>query len=87
MLHDQVHGRPSRAVEGASTSGDLVAELTATDEGTSRIDVTGSLLGDVVAQVGGSAIELFRPNRVTVDTVPEELDVSLPGSCDHPIPA
>jgi hypothetical protein len=69
-------------VDGEPTSGDLVAELTATDEGTSRIDVTGSLLGDVVAQVGGSAVKLFRPSRVTVYTVPEGTYVVLDALID-----
>ena len=69
-------------VDGEATSGDLVAELTATDEGTSRIDLTGSLLGDVVAQVGGSAIKLFRPSRVTVYTVPEGTYVVLDALVD-----
>ena len=54
------------AVSGKPTQGDLTAQLTSTAAGASRIDVTGSLLGDVVAQVGGSAVKLFRPKKVSV---------------------
>ena len=37
----------------------------------SQIDITGSLLGDVVAQVGGKAVSLFRPKHVSIYTVPD----------------
>jgi hypothetical protein len=70
------------SIDGEATSGDLVAELTTTAEGTSRIDVTGSLLGDVVAQVGGSAVRLFRPGRVTVYSVADGTYVVLDGLVD-----
>ena len=33
--------------------------------------MTGSLLGDVVARVGGSAVKLFRPKKVSIYSVPE----------------
>ncbi len=64
-------------VDGEATQGDLTAELTSTAEGASRIDVTGSLLGDVVARVGGSAVKLFRPKKVSVYAVPEGTYVVL----------
>jgi hypothetical protein len=71
----------SIAVDGTvndkPTQGDLSAQLTSTAEGASRIDVTGSLLGDVVAQVGGSAVKLFRPKMVSVYAVPEGTYVVL----------
>jgi hypothetical protein len=69
-------------VDGRPTTGDLHAELVTTDEGTSRIDVTGSLLGDVVAQVGGSAVKLFRPKTVSVLTVPDGTYVNLDALVD-----
>jgi hypothetical protein len=58
-------------VNGKPTQGDLTATLTTNDEGRSKVEVTGSLLGDVVAQVGGSALKLFRPNRLSLYAVPE----------------
>jgi hypothetical protein len=70
------------AVNGEPTQGDLTAQLTSTAEGASRIDVTGSLLGDVVAQVGGSAVKLFRPKMVSVYAVPEGTHVVLDALID-----
>ncbi|MET0773701.1 MAG: hypothetical protein ABWZ82_11490 [Candidatus Limnocylindrales bacterium] len=58
-------------VDGKPTQGDLTAALTTNDEGRSKVEVTGSLLGDVVAQVGGSALNLFRPDRLSLYAVPE----------------
>jgi hypothetical protein len=58
-------------VDGEPTQGDLTVELTTNDQAMSRFDITGSLLGDVVAQVGGKAVSLFRPKSVSVYTVPE----------------
>jgi hypothetical protein len=69
------------SVDGESTQGDLRAEVTS-HAGASRIDVTGSLLGDVVAQVGGSAVKLFRPSRVSVYAVPEGAHVVLDALVD-----
>ncbi len=69
-------------VNGKPTQGDLTAQLTTTDQGTSQIDVTGSLLGDVVAQVGGSAVKLFRPKKVSVYSVPEGTYVVLDALID-----
>ena len=67
---------------GKPTQGDLTAQLTSTDQGTSRIDVTGSLLGDVVAQVGGSAVKLFRPKQVSVYAVPDGTYIVVDGLFD-----
>jgi hypothetical protein len=58
-------------VDGEPTQGDLTVELTSNDQNMSQIDMTGSLLGDVVAQVGGKAVSLFRPKSVSIYTVPE----------------
>jgi hypothetical protein len=69
-------------VDGEPTQGDLTAQLISTSLGSSRIDVTGSLLGDVVARVGGSAVKLFRPKRVSVYAVPEGTYVVLDALID-----
>ena len=57
-------------VDGKPTTGDLTARLSTNDQAMSQIDVTGSLLGEVVAQVGGGAVKLFRPDQVSVYGVP-----------------
>ena len=57
-------------VDGKPTTGDLTARLSTNDQAMSQIGVTGSLLGDIVAQVGGGAVKLFRPDQVSVYGVP-----------------
>jgi hypothetical protein len=69
-------------VDGKATTGDLTAKLTTNDQAMSQIDVTGSLLGDVVAKVGGGAVKLFRPNRVSVYGVPAGAYVVVSGFFD-----
>jgi hypothetical protein len=51
--------------------GDLSALLTMNDQGESKISLSGSLLGDVAAQVGGSIVGLFTPSKVDIYKVPE----------------
>ena len=51
--------------------GDLTALLTMNDQGDSKISLSGSLLGDVAAQVGGSIVGLFTPSNVDIYKVPE----------------
>ena len=41
-------------INGKRAKGDLNALLTTNDQGKSKVTVSGSLLGDVAAQVGGS---------------------------------
>jgi len=55
---------------GEPTTGELTADLVNGPDGT-RIVASGSLLGDIVAQIGGSAVSLFRPKRVSVYQVPD----------------
>ena len=56
---------------GKPAQGELVAELTTNDQKKSQIVVTGSLLGDIIAQVGGAAVSLFQPSQLTVYKVAE----------------
>lgn len=51
--------------------GDLTATVSTNNKGSSKIVVTGPLLGDIVAQVGGSAMSLFTPSAVQIYKVPE----------------
>ena len=58
-------------IDGERARGDLTALLTTNDQGESKISVTGSLLGDIAAQVGGSFVGLFTPSQVDIYKVPE----------------
>jgi hypothetical protein len=58
-------------IDGERAQGDLNAELTTNDQGKSRISITGELLGDIAAQVGGSLVGLFTPSSVDIYKVPE----------------
>lgn len=57
-------------IDNKRTQGDLTAELTAGSQG-SKITVTGPLLGDITAQVGGSLVGLFTPSSVDIYKVPQ----------------
>jgi hypothetical protein len=57
-------------INGKRTQGDLTAELTTSNQG-SKITVTGPLLGDITAQVGGSLVGLFTPSSVDIYKVPQ----------------
>ena len=50
--------------------GDLTATVNTNNQGMTKIVVTGPLLGDIVAQVGGSAMSLFTPSQVQIYKVP-----------------
>ena len=58
-------------INGKRAQGDLTAVLTTNDQGKSQISVSGSLLGDIAAQVGGSLVGLFTPSSVDIYKVPE----------------
>jgi hypothetical protein len=58
-------------INGKRTQGDLTAELTTNNQGSSKITVTGPLLGDITAQVGGSLVGLFTPSSVDIYKVPQ----------------
>ena len=58
-------------INNKRADGDLDAVLTTNDQGESQITLTGSLLGDIAAQVGGSLVGLFTPSSVDIYKVPE----------------
>jgi hypothetical protein len=58
-------------IDGKRAQGDLNAVLSTNDQNESKITVTGSLLGEVAAQVGGSLVGLFTPKEVDIYKVPE----------------
>ena len=58
-------------INGKRAQGDLTATLTTNEQGQSRITVTGDLLGDIAAQVGGSLVGLFAPASIDIYKVPQ----------------
>ena len=66
-------------IDGQRAQGDLTGLLTANEKGKSKITVSGSLLGDIAAQVGGSLVGLFTPSKVDLYKVPEGAYVVLGG--------
>jgi len=66
-------------INGKRAQGDLNAVLTTNDQGKSKITVTGSLLGELAAQVGGSLVGLFKPSSVDIYKVPEGTYVVVNG--------
>lgn len=68
-------------MNGQRTKGSLTAEVTTTKDST-KIVVTGPLLGDIIAQVGGSAMSLFTPSQIEIYKVPEGTYVVVDGLFD-----
>jgi len=58
-------------INGERTQGSLTADLTTNDQKKSQVTITGDLLGELAAQVGGSLIGLFTPSKVELYKVPE----------------
>jgi hypothetical protein len=58
-------------INGERAQGDLNAVVTTNDQEESKVTVTGSLLGEIAAQVGGSVVGLFTPSSVDLYKVPE----------------
>jgi hypothetical protein len=66
-------------INGQRAVGDLNAVLTTNDQGKSQITISGSLLGQIAAEVGGSLVGLFTPKTVDVFKVPEGTYVVVNG--------
>jgi hypothetical protein len=66
-------------INGKRAQGDLNGLLTTNDQGKSKVTVSGSLLGDIVAQVGGSLVGLFTPSKVDLYKVPDGAYVVVNG--------
>ena len=78
-LNATVHIDVNGLINGKRAQGDLNAVLTTNDQGESKITVTGSLLGDIAAQVGGSLVGLFTPSSVDIYKVPQGTYVVVNG--------
>lgn len=66
-------------IDGQRAQGDLTGLLTTNDQGKSKVTVSGSLLGDIAAQVGGSLVSLFTPSKVDLYKVPQGAYVVVNG--------
>jgi hypothetical protein len=66
-------------INGKRAQGDLNGLLASNDQKKSRVTVSGSLLGDIAAQVGGSVLGLFTPSKVDLYKVPEGAYVAVGG--------
>jgi hypothetical protein len=58
-------------LNGQRVQGDLTAAVSTNNQNMTKIVVRGPLLGDIVAQVGGSAMSLFTPSEVQIYKVPQ----------------
>jgi hypothetical protein len=58
-------------IDGERTQGDLTALLASNNQKKSRITVSGGLLGELAAKVGGSLVGLFTPSKVDIYKVPD----------------
>ncbi len=58
-------------INNENAQGDLNAVIATNNKGESKITVTGSLLGTIAAQVGGSVVGLFTPSSVDIYKVPQ----------------
>jgi hypothetical protein len=66
-------------IDGERAQGSLNGVLATNAQKKSRITVSGSLLGDIAARVGGSLVGLFTPSNVDVYKVPEGTYVVVNG--------
>jgi hypothetical protein len=66
-------------IDGERAQGSLTGLLATNDQNNSRITVSGSLLGDITAQVGGSLVGLFTPSKVDLFKVPGSAYVVING--------
>ena len=62
--------RCQRQDQRQETKGDLNALLASNDQKKSKVTVSGSLLGPIAAQVGGSVLGMFTPSKVDLYKVP-----------------
>jgi hypothetical protein len=58
-------------IDGKRTQGDLTGLLSSNKQKQSQITVSGSLLGELAAKVGGSLVGLFTPSKVDIFKTPD----------------
>ena len=66
-------------INGQRAQGELNGVVTTNDQKKSQATISGSLLGQIAAEVGGSLVGLFTPSKVDVYKVPEGTYVVVNG--------
>ncbi|MCW5881034.1 MAG: hypothetical protein KIS91_08910 [Anaerolineae bacterium] len=66
-------------INGKRAQGQLTMLLATNNQGKSKATISGPLLGDIVAQVGGAAVALFTPSAVDVYKVPQGTYIVVDG--------
>ena len=66
-------------IDGKKAQGDLKGLVTTNDQNKSKVTVSGPLLGDIAAQVGGSVVGLFTPSKVDVYKMPDGAYIVING--------
>jgi hypothetical protein len=66
-------------IDGQRAQGDLSAFVMTNNQGQSKITVSGGLLGQIAAQVGGSLVGLFTPSTVEIYKVAQGTYVVVNG--------
>jgi hypothetical protein len=66
-------------IDGERTKGDLTAKVVVADKNKSRVTVSGSLLGPIVARVGGSLVSLVTPSSVDLFKMPDGAYITIGG--------
>lgn len=66
-------------IDGKRVDGDLSGVLLSNDQNKSKVTVSGGLLGDLAAQVGGSLVGLFTPSKVDLYKTPDGAYIVING--------
>jgi hypothetical protein len=66
-------------INGKKAQGDLKGLVTTNDQNKSKVTISGPLLGDIAAQVGGSVVGLFTPSKVDVYKMPDGAYIVING--------
>jgi hypothetical protein len=66
-------------IDGERTEGDLTAKVIVADGNKSKVTVSGSLLGPIVARVGGSLVSLVTPSSVDLYKMPDGAYITIGG--------
>jgi hypothetical protein len=66
-------------INGKKAQGNLKGLVTTNDQSKSKVTISGPLLGDIAAQVGGSVVGLFTPSKVDVYKMPDGAYIVING--------
>lgn len=66
-------------IDGERAQGDLTADVIVANKDTSKVTVSGSLLGPIAARVGGSLVSLVTPSSVDLYKMPDGAYITIGG--------